>query len=104
MSFAGAAVTAETVGVLSAFVRIVVVVRIAVEHEVVAAVRDEKPRTLVVVQVQPLENIVTGSFDTNAPRLVGVGQDLLHAANFQPLQVQPIALDASGLAVFFAWP
>ncbi|HEV2296011.1 MAG TPA: hypothetical protein VGR35_19355 [Tepidisphaeraceae bacterium] len=71
---------------------------IAIEHEIVPAIGDEQARPFVVVKVEALEDVVASALlDADGPRLVHVGEDLLHASDFQPAEVQPASRDAEPL-------
>ena len=82
---------AETIGVAAAIGRIVIVVRIAIQYEIVGGVvDDEETWPLVFVQVEAFEDIVAGgTFHTNAPRFVHVLNNLSHAAHFQAAKIEP---------------
>jgi hypothetical protein len=65
------AVAAEPVGVLSPAIRIIVVMRVTVKHQIVAAIGDEQAGALVVMQVEAFKNIVAASLDADRPRFIG---------------------------------
>src|SRR5690348_13508088 len=90
---------AETIGVRASTtraVRIVVVVRIAVEHEVVAAILDEDAGAHVVMGIDLLEDVVA-SRDPDTPGLVVQIVVLRDALDTQSLEVQVAAGNVEAL-------
>ena len=68
---------------------VVVVMRVGIQDEVVAAILDEKARAHVVMDVEPLEDVVA-AVDPDSPGLVVQVVVLPDMRDFDPFQMNPI--------------
>ena len=83
-------VTAEAVTAAAALEDVVVIVRVGIEDGVVGAAGDEQAGRVVVVDIEPFEDVVA-ALDAHAPRILAA-HELMHAHHLEPEEVDEAAV------------